>query len=143
MTKYCIYKREGLNGFVDRKFVLEPEDDVAHVALGGRWRMPTKEELEELTEQCTWKRTIQNGVYCVKVTSNRNGSSIILPSAGIHWGGTPQDTEIRGYYWSSSLYLSNSYRAWYLYFYNGHYDVSVRDNGYRAEQGFSIRPVTE
>ena len=31
-------------GLVDNKTLLDPEDDVAHVKLGGKWRMPTAEE---------------------------------------------------------------------------------------------------
>lgn len=29
-----------------------PGDDVAHVSYGGKWRMPTKEEMEELIANC-------------------------------------------------------------------------------------------
>lgn len=32
----------------DSKTVLDPEDDAAHVNMGGNWRMPTKNELIEL-----------------------------------------------------------------------------------------------
>ena len=32
----------------DSKTVLEPEDDAAHVIMGGNWRMPTSEEYKEL-----------------------------------------------------------------------------------------------
>ena len=35
--------------------ILDPEDDVAHVKWGGKWRMPTAEEWEELMEDCTWE----------------------------------------------------------------------------------------
>jgi len=33
----------------DNKTVLDPSDDAAHVILGGKWRMPTREEFEEMT----------------------------------------------------------------------------------------------
>ena len=32
----------------DSKTILDPEDDAAHVNMGGNWRMPTSEECEEL-----------------------------------------------------------------------------------------------
>ena len=32
----------------DSKTVLDPEDDAAHVNMGGNWRMPTSEEYQEL-----------------------------------------------------------------------------------------------
>lgn len=46
ITKYC--------STVDNKKSLEPEDDVAHVILGGTWRMPTEEEFWELKDKCSW-----------------------------------------------------------------------------------------
>ena len=41
MTKYCTSSSYGT---VDNKTTLDPQDDVAHVKWGGRWRMPTLEE---------------------------------------------------------------------------------------------------
>ena len=32
----------------DSKTILDPEDDAAHVNMGGNWRMPTREEYDEL-----------------------------------------------------------------------------------------------
>ena len=46
VTKYKI----GYNG--DNKRVLDLEDDAAYVNWGGKWRMPTKAQLEELRSQC-------------------------------------------------------------------------------------------
>ena len=46
MTKYCT---DSSYGTVDNKTVLELEDDAAYVNWGGNWRMPTKAELDELT----------------------------------------------------------------------------------------------
>ncbi len=39
----------------DGKSVLESQDDVAKTVLGGEWRIPTKEDMEELVEECEWK----------------------------------------------------------------------------------------
>ena len=43
--------------------------------------MPTKEELTELREQCTWKWVTINGIKGNKVTGP-NGNSIFLPAGG-------------------------------------------------------------
>ena len=59
--------------------------DAASVNWGGSWRMPTKEECEELLENCTWNWTTQNGVNGYKVTSKKNGNSIFLPAAGYYY----------------------------------------------------------
>lgn len=79
LTKYCDDDSYGYNGFTDAKKVLEPEDDVVCVKWGGNWRMPTKEEWKELSDNCTWTR--KDGGYLV--TSKKPGytdCSIFLPS---------------------------------------------------------------
>ena len=57
----------------------------AHVNWGGSWRMPTKEEQDELRNNCTWTWTSQNGVNGRLVTGP-NGKSIFLPAAGVRGG---------------------------------------------------------
>lgn len=39
-------------GKADNKTALDIEDDVAHVELGGKWRLPTKDEIQELADKC-------------------------------------------------------------------------------------------
>ena len=57
--------------------------DAANANWGGNWRMPTREEMEELIEKCTWTFTwteeLKLGGY--KVTSKINGKSIFIPTA--------------------------------------------------------------
>ena len=55
--------------------------DIAMEKMGGRWRMPTKYEVEELMMGCNIKWTVQNNVEGILV-STRNGGSIFLPAAG-------------------------------------------------------------
>ena len=59
MTKYCT---DSSYGTVDNKTTLEQEDDVATVKWGGNWRIPTREELQELIDKCTWTWTTYNEV---------------------------------------------------------------------------------
>ena len=66
---------------MDSLTTLEPEDDAAHVHWGGYWRMPTKEELQELIDSCQWERTTVNEVRGNTVTGP-NGNSIFIPLAG-------------------------------------------------------------
>lgn len=49
-TKYNV--KQGY-GTVDNLTRLELEDDVAHVRMGGRWRMPTENEVCELIDNCS------------------------------------------------------------------------------------------
>ena len=136
MTKYCSYSYFGYNGFTDSKTVLEPEDDAAHVNLGGSWRMPTNVEWAELMENCTWTWTEQNGVNGRLVTGP-NGNSIFLPAAG-HWYDTGNNlVGSYGSYRSSSLLTNDPNRAWLIFF--GSDDVSW--NYIFRDRGCSVRPV--
>ena len=68
----------------DGKTVLDLEDDAVHVAWGGKWRMPTKEDCIELYQNCTCT-TIrinpdQTTYKQAKFTSKINGNYIIFPS---------------------------------------------------------------
>ena len=128
MIKYCTNKSRGN---VDNKKTLNPEDDVAHVKWGEDWRMPTESEFAELIEKCTWTWTIQNGVNGYMVTS-ANGNSIFMP-ANWRW----DDGTFSGYYWSSSLYTSDSAYACELYFLSSQHIVDTR---YRCLDR-SVRPV--
>ena len=138
MTKYCT---SFTNGTIDNKTVLAPTDDVAHVKWGGTWRMPTSDELDELHDNCTWTRTIQNGVKGYKVTSKTNGNSIFLPAAGYRCRTGVDRRGSYGYYWSSLLCSSDSDDAYYLYILTGSCDWGCY-RYYRC-YGLSVRPVSE
>lgn len=73
-------------------------------------KLPTKQQLEELKNKCTWTRT-GNGY---KVTGP-SGESITLPAAGYRdCDGDVIYVGMRGLYWSSTPYDSDD--AWRLYF---------------------------
>ena len=105
MTKYCTESGYGYgyNGFTDGKTTLELNDDAARANWGGKWRMPTEAEQNELRNNCAWTWTTQNGVMGYKVTSKTNGNSIFLPAAGARLGTSVNDVGSYGFYWSSSL----------------------------------------
>ena len=132
MTKY---------NATDGKTILEPEDDAAHVHWGDKWRMPTKEEIQELFTRCTWKTETQNGINGYNVIGP-NGNSIFVPTAG--WYNEDDfGVGLQGnatYYWTSTLSSSNKIRAYDLVF----NDVSGSNDGIIANTrrcGFTIRPV--
>jgi uncharacterized protein YjdB len=139
MTKYCSTSSYGFNGFTDGKTVLDSEDDAAHVNLGGNWRMPTKDEQDELQNNCTWKWTSMNGINGQKVTGP-NGNSIFLPAAGYRYDAYYLSNEsFRGRFWSSSLYPYYSYDAYYLDF-SQYSEDWIYFYGNRFG-GISVRPV--
>ena len=137
-TKYNSYTGYGNDGFVDNKTVLEPFDDVAYVSWGDDWRMPTKDEFEELINNCVWEWQKIGGVQGYLITSCVPGytnRSIFLPSDGGCWGinkGALED----GFYWSSEVSDCPT-KVWNLNFEENKYSVGDE----RRYVGHSIRPV--
>ena len=87
----------------DGKIVLDLEDDAAHITLGGNWRMPTREDLNELTAYTTTQVTSINGIQGMKFISNTNSNYIFFPFSGYAWSGTIHNIETEFYCWSSSI----------------------------------------
>ena len=136
LTKYCNNSSYGNGGFTDDLTTLEASDDAATANWGSAWRMPTKEEFEELIDNCTVTWITQNGVNGTLFTGP-NDNSIFLPAAGRRSDSELYSAGSYGLYWSSSLYTGSTYHAWRLYFNSGIYFV----NNYRRYCGFTVRPV--
>ena len=136
LTKYCNNSSYGYNGFMDNLTTLLPEDDAATANWGGGWRMPTKEEWEELYNNttCTW--TTQNGINGRLFTAS-NGNSLFLPAAGYRYSGSLNGAGSLGRYWSSSLYTDDPYTAWYFNFGSYNYFMNIDFRYF----GFAVRPV--
>ena len=125
-------------GYIDGSGNLTPSHDAARANWGGSWRLPTKAELEELENKCTWTWTTQNGVKGYKVTGP-NGNHIFLPAAGNRYGSSLLNAGEGGYYFSSTPYESNSNRAYDLFFNRSLQNVGWSDRF----SGQSVRPVSE
>ena len=96
LTKYCT---------ADNKNTLEAEDDIATVMYGEKWRMPSREEFQELVDYCNVDYTaIENGVPGIRFTSKVPGyedKSVFFPAAGYK-----QDGSIVGEGASASLWCN-------------------------------------
>ena len=57
---------------------LEQEDDAAHVVLGGNWRMPTVDEMEELITNCDIVGVTIEKISGYMLTSKNNGKRIFF-----------------------------------------------------------------
>ncbi len=137
LTKYCTNSSYGYNGFTDNLTILLPEDDAATANWGNDWRMPTKEEWQELCNNTTVIWTIQNGVRGRLFTA-ANGNSLFLPAAGFRTDDLHYYAGSFGDYWSSSLNTDVPDGAWGLDFGSGNeYNLS----GYSRACGFTVRPV--
>ena len=122
------------SGSPDNKTRLDLSDDAARAKLGGKWRIPTKAEWEELKEKCKWSWT--GSGYRV---TGPNGRSIFLPAAGSRLGSSSYYVGSDGDYWSSSLYTDYPNLAWRMYFDSGDYYMYSSNRS----RGLSVRPVTE
>jgi len=124
---------------------LNPEDDAASTNWGGKWRMPTKDEFQELIDNCDAQfETLSNDSVVVKFTSKKNGKSIYLPLAG--WFNGRHITWERqfGYYWTSTVGENpmNAYTACFtIEKYEDQDLISVISEGHRRPVGKPVRPV--
>ena len=95
--------------------------------------LPTKVQLEELVDKCTWTWNSNKKGYDVK---GANGNSIFLPAAGYRTcAGGVGNVKFIGYYWSST-FIGSEY-AWELYFDS---DTHILNDGNRCG-GQSVRLV--
>ena len=124
----------------DRKSQLTLADDAAHANWGGKWRMPTEAECEELAnpDNCIWEWTTNNGINGYKVTSKKTGNSIFLPITGFRFYGKTQFRAIYGYYWTSTVFTGNPKNAIRLEF---NLDEVKVDYGNLSSNRFSGRCI--
>lgn len=105
-------------GYIDANYNLCPTYDAATQIWGNGWRMPTKDEWQELIDKCTWK-IVTKGGYSVYLITGPNSNFIYLPQY---------------YYWSSTASTSWSY----CYQKNGSYNEIWQSP--RSEE-LLVRPV--
>lgn len=139
--RYIKYNTDSNIGIVDNKIELDPEDDAAYVNWGPEWRMPSRDQVLELIENCTWQWTEMNGVSGQLVTGP-NGKTIFLPAAGIR---TEYDLDYAneyGFYWSRTLCIIGTN---YVVPENGcalFFDSETMSEGSGSRcNGHAIRPV--
>ena len=151
-SKYCTNSEYGN---VDNKKELESIDDAAAILWGGGWKVPSREDWQELIDNCEWvgsstSPTIsgQSGkLYGFYV--KRNGKTIFLQTLGYKEGTEWKNIEYGGYYWSSSIVESDNYQCHKLLLSPGYkgYDARVYPAGAGIGQGgsrqlgYNIRPV--
>lgn len=123
--------------------------DVARQRWGGSWRMPTKDEIQELIDNCNYEHITYQGCSIGKFTSKINGNSIFLPLGVVPY--TPETVNAGcGFYWSSTQNPDDSGYAYTLLFDSGYNEWYGGENGpgfaglsdsYRREGGQLVRPV--
>ena len=61
--------------------ILDLVDDAAHVNMGGKWRMPTKDDFKELYDLTIHEVETINGVQGMMFTSKMNRNKLFIPFA--------------------------------------------------------------
>ena len=100
--KEYIHKK-GLTGLIDSQTsALSLKYDAARHFRGGGWRMPTKEECEELLNECilSWCITEDRVHGCL--LTGPNGNRIFLPARGLREGDRLNKWDDLCAYWTSS-----------------------------------------
>ena len=118
--------------------------DVATVLMGSQWRMPTKEQCEELKNNCKSYMTTVNGKYG-RIFIGEKGR-IFLPAAGLKETG--YDNEM-GFYWTSTMGedsgWGNTYNSIACEFYFGYGGVFISDNSAfrNIYNGLTVRAIAK
>ena len=122
-----------------RNEILDLEDDAAHVNMGGKWMMPTNDQLEELYNNTECSIVTINGVKGMLITSDINGHQLFIPFMKGCWYCSEYVREgISTYMWSSQISGSNNVGAYMLFCNFG----GVANTGIaNRSNGFSVRGV--
>ena len=122
-------------GVIDNKYVLDTQDDAAYMNWGSKWRMPTKEEVEELQENCTV--SYKKGVC--EFTSKLNGNKVSFPYGGIYDETGYQNNSIASF-WLNSMTTDKPCKPNAFHINPGSYGIGSYGERY---QGCCVRAVSE
>ena len=157
-NKYVSQNSHSESGTADGLTVLEAADDVASATSEGEWRMPTKEEIDELKELDCLEGYELNGkkglLFVGNGTHMKDG--LFIPYGGYKdKSDTPVSTDY-AYLWSSSLVTASSsapeyidYGAYTLQNIVGGYlgwkvtDIAALRSSARNVRGVKARPSAE
>ena len=117
---------------------LLPADDAAHIVMGGNWYIPTREEVQELLDNCTFESIDMKNGSGYKVVSKRNGKYFLLPAAGSITYDVEEYVGGVFFYWTSSVNADRASEAWNLNTYNNELVV----DGRVRFRGCPIRAIT-
>ena len=122
---------------------LQPADDAANVNMGGAWKMPTKDEFEELLNNTTHKVKTINGIKGMLFTSTKpgyEGKHIFIPFMQGYWyNGSFTAAGSEANVWSSQVLPSDVNYAYLLYC-DSSGDAYIDDIYFRSLT-FSVRGV--
>lgn len=116
----------------------QDDKDAARARWGQPWRLPTREEAQELISGCTWTQGRLDGTPGFIGVSKINGHTIFLPAAGSRYGDMLLDHDSEGNYWTSTpADTADNIDAYHIALNTRHASIGE----YRRCRGFSLRPV--
>ena len=159
-SHYIIYTRYSGNGGYntdgkERFYQYDYEDDAARRALGGKWRVPSYAEWEELQSNCYYNWEKINDVWGFMFRSKNNDGKIFLPVGGYKNGTTESvrysNYEAQGYYWMDQVRLRHYNGDWdnlSAWVFNPRYNSGYMDKEIAYDVilryfGAMIRPICE
>ena len=116
--------------------------DVATAKWGKGWRMPTKEEFEELVTYCSFPQYEKlNGRLGQKFTNHKNGRSFFLPATGHKENGSKHlEANGCGNYWTSTPQEGTYKNGAHEY----HFGAALGEMGQgERSSGFAVRAVID
>lgn len=155
ITKYIT---EAHYGEMDYRTVLEPADDAATANWGRHWRMPTKEELQELIDGCNWEDEFVDeatGRYWIPTNEERQRADEEWSKAPKEWESPWKDWDVYGIIgtsksngntiyipWGSDYWSSTTDGSYYAYVFREVGPRSVLELAYRSN-GYLVRAVVK
>lgn len=114
--------------------------DIAHVKLGGKWRLPTKEDVEELISCCSVN--IQRVSYDYSYADGRGGMSYYA-SAAIIRAENGKYIKERGYpgFWTATMSEDGEHPYYAMAIRDGDIDCIRLNNDIPRDYSLDIRPV--
>lgn len=130
---------------------IDIENDVARAVCGGKWRMPTSDEFNELLSNCDFvdaqgetiegddKRITIEGISVVRLKSRINGNFLIFPICGSGTNAVLSGKGTTGSYWSSRRVGSSGMAQSFRF----HISDTTQVNGAGRYLGATVRPVCD
>lgn len=115
------------------------EYDVAHELMGGRWRIPSRADYEELVANCDISAIVRNGRAGILCVSLINGQSVFIPCTGYAFRSTLYSFATMVRLWLTDG--TNEQTSKGIAFNVG--ESSPRIISDRRYLGFAIRPVLD
>lgn len=116
--------------------------DVATAKWGKGWRMPTKEEFDELVRYCPFPQYVKkNGRLGQEFTNDKNKRTLFLPATGHkEYGSKHENATVCGNYWTSTPQKDSYKNGAHEY----HYGAALGEMGVgERSSGFAVRAVID